>query len=220
MISEEVRRRHEKAFPKRPGRPAGSRLGRRVPVAPRRRVPPVQPGDRVQAAARDAQRAVPRSSRNTRRLVDEPGARAGDAARPVRASSRAATPIPLDEVEPVESIVKRFSTGAMSFGSISQEAHETLAIAMNRMGARSNSRRGRRGLGALPEGRERRLAAERDQAGGVGPLRRHERIPRQRGATCRSRWRRAPSPAKAASCPATRSTRGSRRCATRRPASA
>jgi glutamate synthase domain-containing protein 2/glutamate synthase domain-containing protein 3 len=50
--------------------------------------------------------------------------------------------VPIEEVEPVESIVKRFSTGAMSFGSISQEAHETLAIAMNRMGARSNSGEG------------------------------------------------------------------------------
>ncbi len=47
-------------------------------------------------------------------------------------------PIPIDEVEPVESIVKRFATGAMSNGSISREAHEALAIAMNRMGGRSN----------------------------------------------------------------------------------
>lgn len=51
-------------------------------------------------------------------------------------------PIPLDEVEPVESIVKRFATGAMSYGSISQEAHETIAIAMNRLGARSNTGEG------------------------------------------------------------------------------
>ena len=51
-------------------------------------------------------------------------------------------PVPLDEVEPVEDIVKRFSTGAMSYGSISQEAHETLAIAMNRLGARSNTGEG------------------------------------------------------------------------------
>ena len=51
-------------------------------------------------------------------------------------------PIPLDEVEPATEIVKRFSTGAMSYGSISAEAHETLAIAMNRMGARSNSGEG------------------------------------------------------------------------------
>ena len=51
-------------------------------------------------------------------------------------------PVPLDEVEPVSEIVKRFSTGAMSYGSISGEAHETLAIAMNRLGARSNTGEG------------------------------------------------------------------------------
>jgi glutamate synthase domain-containing protein 2/glutamate synthase domain-containing protein 3 len=52
------------------------------------------------------------------------------------------TPVPLDEVEPAEEIMKRFVTSAMSFGSISREAHETLAIAMNRIGARSNSGEG------------------------------------------------------------------------------
>ncbi len=57
-----------------------------------------------------------------------------------RAGERA--PVPVDEVEPVESIVRRFSTGAMSYGSISQEAHETLAIAMNRLGAKSNTGEG------------------------------------------------------------------------------
>ncbi len=51
-------------------------------------------------------------------------------------------PIPLEEVEPVESIVKRFKTGAMSYGSISKEAHETLAIAMNRIGGKSNTGEG------------------------------------------------------------------------------
>jgi glutamate synthase (NADPH/NADH) large chain len=52
------------------------------------------------------------------------------------------TPVPLDEVESKESILKRFATGAMSFGSISHEAHSTLAIAMNRIGAKSNSGEG------------------------------------------------------------------------------
>lgn len=52
------------------------------------------------------------------------------------------TPVPLEEVESAESIVKRFKTGAMSFGSISQEAHEALAIAMNRIGGKSNSGEG------------------------------------------------------------------------------
>ncbi|WP_316291304.1 glutamate synthase-related protein, partial [Clavibacter michiganensis] len=51
-------------------------------------------------------------------------------------------PVPLDEVEPISDIVKRFSTGAMSYGSISEEAHETLAIAMNRLGAKSNTGEG------------------------------------------------------------------------------
>ena len=54
----------------------------------------------------------------------------------------AATPVPLDEVEPAASIVKRFATGAMSFGSISREAHTTLAIAMNRIGGKSNTGEG------------------------------------------------------------------------------
>ena len=54
----------------------------------------------------------------------------------------AATPIPLDEVESVKEIVKRFATGAMSFGSISYEAHTTLAIAMNRIGGKSNTGEG------------------------------------------------------------------------------
>ncbi|GIF21260.1 glutamate synthase [Paractinoplanes tereljensis] len=52
------------------------------------------------------------------------------------------TPVPIDEVEPVSEIVKRFATGAMSYGSISAESHETLAIAMNRIGGKSNTGEG------------------------------------------------------------------------------
>ena len=52
------------------------------------------------------------------------------------------SPIPIDDVEPIDEIVKRFSTGAMSYGSISAEAHETLAIAMNHLGAKSNTGEG------------------------------------------------------------------------------
>ncbi len=51
-------------------------------------------------------------------------------------------PVPLDEVEPVETILRRFKSGAMSYGAISQEAHETLAIAMNRIGGKSNTGEG------------------------------------------------------------------------------
>ena len=77
----------------------------------------------------------------------QPGRRAvvaaDDAARPAGASRRAsATPVPLDEVEPVSEIVKRFNTGAMSYGSISIEAHETLAVAMNSIGGKSNTGEG------------------------------------------------------------------------------
>ncbi len=50
--------------------------------------------------------------------------------------------MPIEEVESVDSIVKRFKTGAMSYGSISQEAHETLAIAMNRLHGKSNTGEG------------------------------------------------------------------------------
>ena len=58
------------------------------------------------------------------------------------AESMGRTPVPLDEVEPAADIVKRFATGAMSFGSISREAHTTLAIAMNRIGGKSNTGEG------------------------------------------------------------------------------
>src|SRR5262249_17224201 len=54
----------------------------------------------------------------------------------------AAQPVPIEEVEPVEAILTRFATGAMSYGSISEEAHETLAVAMNRIGGKSNSGEG------------------------------------------------------------------------------
>ncbi|HWR53768.1 MAG TPA: glutamate synthase large subunit [Bryobacteraceae bacterium] len=79
---------------------------------------------------------------------------------------KARRPIPLDEVEPAADIVKRFATGAMSFGSISKEAHETLAIAMNRMGAKSNT-----GEGGEDEARfadERRSAIKQVASGRFG----------------------------------------------------
>ena len=57
--------------------------------------------------------------------------------------------IPVEEVESVDEIVKRFKTGAMSYGSISQEAHETLAIAMNRLHGKSNSGEGGESLERL-----------------------------------------------------------------------
>ncbi|MDG3010597.1 glutamate synthase large subunit [Rhodococcus sp. D2-41] len=75
-------------------------------------------------------------------LVDDQSERLATLRGLLKFKSGVREPISIDEVEPVESIVQRFSTGAMSYGSISAEAHETLAIAMNRLKARSNSGEG------------------------------------------------------------------------------
>ncbi|MBM6594920.1 glutamate synthase large subunit [Microvirga pudoricolor] len=80
-------------------------------------------------------------------------------------------PIALDEVEPAAEIVKRFSTGAMSFGSISREAHETLAIAMNTIGGKSNTGEGGEEperFRPLPDGRSRRSAIKQVASGRFG----------------------------------------------------
>ncbi len=80
-------------------------------------------------------------------------------------------PLPLEEVEPVSEIVKRFSTGAMSFGSISAEAHETLAIAMNRIGGRSNTGEGGEDearFPVLPNGDSKRSAIKQVASGRFG----------------------------------------------------
>jgi glutamate synthase (NADPH/NADH) large chain len=80
-------------------------------------------------------------------------------------------PVPLEEVEPVSAIVKRFSTGAMSYGSISQEAHETLAIAMNRLGAKSNTGEGGEDperYVPLPDGDSKRSAIKQVASGRFG----------------------------------------------------
>ncbi|MCV7176514.1 glutamate synthase large subunit [Mycolicibacterium sphagni] len=79
--------------------------------------------------------------------------------------------ISIDEVEPASEIVKRFSTGAMSYGSISAEAHETLAIAMNRLGARSNSGEGGEATSRFehdPNGDWRRSAIKQVASGRFG----------------------------------------------------
>ena len=88
---------------------------------------------------------------------------------------RRAAPIPIEEVEPISAIIARFDSAGMSLGALSPEAHEALAIAMNRLGARSNSGEGGEDPRALRHGEE-----FQDQAGGLGPLRRHAGIPDQR----------------------------------------
>ena len=103
----------------------------------------MEPGDDRAAPARRPPRRRSRPTRSTRKLVNE------DAAR--RATLRGLLKfrelpedewLPLDEIEPASEIVKRFVTGAMSLGSLSREAHETLAIAMNRLGGKSNTGEG------------------------------------------------------------------------------
>ncbi|MFC7550143.1 glutamate synthase large subunit [Plantactinospora sp. GCM10030261] len=74
--------------------------------------------------------------------VDELAAKAGSLRGLFRLRTGEREPVPLDEVEPASEIVKRFATGAMSYGSISAEAHETLAVAMNRLGGKSNTGEG------------------------------------------------------------------------------
>jgi glutamate synthase (NADPH/NADH) large chain len=76
------------------------------------------------------------------RLVDDQAERLATLRGLMRPRIGVSDPVPIEEVEPVSEIVKRFSTGAMSYGSISAEAHETLAIAMNRLGGKSNTGEG------------------------------------------------------------------------------
>ncbi|HMK10630.1 MAG TPA: glutamate synthase-related protein, partial [Acidimicrobiales bacterium] len=76
------------------------------------------------------------------KLVDDQAARLATLRGLFRFKDGVRPPVPIEEVEPVGEIVKRFATGAMSYGSISKEAHETLAIAMNRIGGKSNTGEG------------------------------------------------------------------------------
>ena len=153
-----------------------ARARRRVPVAPRGRAPPLQPDDRVQAAARhacEALRHLQGVHRARRRPVEDRWRRcaACSSSRPASASRW-----PIEEVESIAAIMRRFSTGAMSYGSISAEAHETLAIAMNRLGAQVEHRRGRRGC--RPPARPGSPVG--DQAGGLRAVRRDRRVPHER----------------------------------------
>ncbi len=139
-VAEEVRRRHERAFPERPvGEPeldwGGEYQWRRDGEFHM-----VNPDmiARLQLATRSGNYRV---FKEYSRLVDDQS-RQRATLRGLIELKYADAPIPLEEVEPVEAIVKRFATGAMSYGSISQEAHETLAIAMNRIGAKSNTGEG------------------------------------------------------------------------------
>src|SRR5881398_1542312 len=140
VIAEEVRRRHAAAYPERVvekpeldwgGEYQWRRDGEHHQVNPDMIA-------RLQASTRSGSYAA---FKEYSRIVDDQS-RHRSTLRGLFALKPAGPAVPLDEVESVESILTRFATGAMSYGSISQEAHETLAIAMNRIGGRSNTGEG------------------------------------------------------------------------------
>ena len=89
-------------------------------------------------------------------------------------------PIDLDEVEPASEIVKRFATGAVSLGSISREAHETMAIAMNRIGARSNTGEGGEDFHRYTPDANGDSPQQHNETGRVRQVRRDDKLPEQR----------------------------------------
>ena len=114
------------------------------------------PEDGVAPAARRARQCAANTGGSSPGHINEQSERLLTHPRPDAVEAGAMSPSPLDEVEPAANIVRRFSTGAMSFGSISREAHTTLAIAMNRIGSCSNTGEGgeeRRSLQAAAERR-------------------------------------------------------------------
>jgi len=110
-------------------------------------------------------------------------------------------PVPLEEVESVETIVTRFKSGAMSYGP-SAGSHETLAIAMNRINGKKATPARAAKTRALHARGPTRFQKQRDQTGGLGRSGVIEPLPRSRPRNCKSKWLRAPNPAKVASCPA------------------
>ena len=141
-VAEEARRRHATAYPLRPEEHAHRDLDYGGEYQWRRE------GEyhlfnpttvfKLQHATRSGQYEV---FKEYSKLVDDQSTRLATLRGLFKLSSDRPS-IPLDQVEPASEIVKRFSTGAMSYGSISAESHETLAIAMNRLGAKSNTGEG------------------------------------------------------------------------------
>jgi glutamate synthase (ferredoxin) len=140
VVAEEVQRRHVKAFPARPvaendldwgGEYQWRRDGEYHLFNP-------ETVFKLQHSTRSGQYSI---FKEYTQLVDDQNKHLATL-RGLLELKHAKKPISIDEVEPIESIVTRFATGAMSYGSISQEAHETLAIAMNRIGGKSNTGEG------------------------------------------------------------------------------
>lgn len=152
VIAEECRRRHERAFPRRNVRhlTVGGQYHYRAQGERHLWSPQV-----VAALQRAVRLEDEGSYKEYSKLIDEQP-QGPITLRSLWEFEFPATAVPLEEVETAAEIVKRFATGAMSFGSISAEAHETLAVAMNRIGGKSNTGEG----GEKPE----RFADERRSA--------------------------------------------------------
>jgi glutamate synthase (NADPH) large chain len=145
-IAGEIGQRHARAYPARGGRPhqrleTGGEYQWRRDGEPHLFSP--EAVFKLQHATRSGQEKV---FREYTKLVDDQSAKLMTLRGLLRIrgvdSAAARKAVPIDEVEPVSSIVTRFASGAMSYGSISAEAHETIAIAMNRLGGRSNTGEG------------------------------------------------------------------------------
>ncbi len=152
VLADEAARRHARAFPPRGSGPAHRRLETGGEYQWRREGEPhlfnPETVFKLQHATRERRYEI---FKEYTRLVDDQSAQlmtlrgllripGVDPAEEPGGTARA--PIPIDEVEPVSAIVRRFATGAMSYGSISAEAHQTLAVAMNRLGGKSNTGEG------------------------------------------------------------------------------
>ncbi len=169
VVAEEIRLRHHRAFPDRPvgtpdldwgGEYQWRRDGEYHLFNP-------ETVFKLQHATRTGQYGV---FREYTRLVDDQS-RHRATLRGLFTLRKGRRPVPIEEVEPVDKILARFSTGAMSYGSISQEAHETLAIAMNRIGGKSNTGEGGEDparYAPLPNGDSKRSAIKQVASGRFG----------------------------------------------------
>jgi len=140
IVAEEVRRRHQRAFGPRPAGPEELDGGGEYQWRRDGEYHLFNPETvfKLQHATRTGQYSI---FKEYTQLVDQQNQNRATL-RGLFRLKPAGPAVAIDEVEPIESILRRFSTGAMSYGSISGEAHETLAIAMNRLGGRSNTGEG------------------------------------------------------------------------------
>jgi glutamate synthase (NADPH) large chain len=169
VIAEEARRRHAKGYPGRPvvrpGLDPGGEYRYRSDGENHLFSP--EAIAKLQQAVRSDSYTVFKQFSN---LIDDQS-KSLSTLRGLMGLRSSRKPIAVDEVEPVESIVKRFKTGAMSYGSISKEAHETLAIAMNRLGGRSNTGEGGEDperYKPMPDGDSKRSAIKQVASGRFG----------------------------------------------------